>query len=477
MAKQTEPTDISYTARFKNDDEWLYILYEATWTSSFSSPESAAVSMFFFSGNPTTDNDAGWVGFTGNTWDPFGWTGGMWMDGLLADPPGTNDVEGIGYFDGDTYWFAFRKRLDSGDGYDWSFKPGDLMGNRIAPEEPPHMLVAFWDSDTQSTYEQIIALQLSTLEFNARKLNTKMMKFQRNDDVVHLFGFNDAGRPGQPPAVVKKGRAVIFGFEWAADNPEMSVDDLRAMIIGNPDHKITCSIDGSSEFSVKSWYQEPFFAETRVEISPYLREPKDAAEDMPRPEHYMRDPSDAQGKYMEIWVEKATNIPLLRHIVAKWYVPLIATAGNTSVTFKHEAAERFKSRQHLDCVVLYLSDLDADGQYFPVLLDEWFREVEGIDFVEVRQVLLKHEHIKRYNLPIQLRVYKKEHERKAYVQDFIKQHGRIQVEIDALPVDDLRSLVEQEMQGLLSQRVITKVRRQSQVDARKMLVPLYKQGL
>lgn len=217
--------------------------------------------------------------------------------------------------------------------------------------------------------------------------------------------------------------------------------------------------------------------ETRVEISPYLREPKDAAQDMPRPEHYMRDPSDAQGKYVEIWVEKATNIPLLRHIAAKWYVPLIATAGNTSVTFKHEAAERFKSRQHLECVVLYLSDLDADGQYFPVLLDEWFKEVEGIGFVEVRQVLLKHEHIKRYNLPVQPRVYKKEHERKAYVQDFIKQHGRIQVEIDALPVDDLRSLVEQEMQGLLSQRVITKVRRQSQVDARKMLVPLYKQGL
>ncbi|MFW9870258.1 MAG: LamG-like jellyroll fold domain-containing protein [Candidatus Thorarchaeota archaeon] len=258
--KMEEVTDISYYARFKNDDEWLYLLYEATWTSTFSSPEAAAVSMFFFGGNPNTDSDAGWVVLGGGTWDPYGWSGGGWFSDVDTST-GTNDVEGTGYFDGTTYWFEFRKRLDSGDGYDWSFEPGDLMGNRINPWAPPHMLINMWDSDTQSTYEQNVAVQLSTLTFNDYKLNNDMLRFERKDDVIHIFAFDDVGTEGQPPAVVRFGQPLIIGFEWTT-TPDASVKEFSDLIIGNPEHKICMTYDGSAAMSLKSWYQECFYAET-----------------------------------------------------------------------------------------------------------------------------------------------------------------------------------------------------------------------
>ncbi|MFW9835028.1 MAG: LamG-like jellyroll fold domain-containing protein [Candidatus Thorarchaeota archaeon] len=261
--KMTEDTDISYYARFKNDDEWLYLLYEATWASAFSPPEGATVSMFFFEGNPNTNSDSGSVDLSGGTWDPFGWNGGSWTDDL-STPTGTLDVEGTGYFDGTTYWFEFRKRLDSGDGYDWSFKPGDLMGNRINPWAHPNMLVALWDVETHSTYEQNIAIQLSTLSFNAQSLNTQMLRFQQQDNVIHLFNFDDVGTEGQPPAIIRRNQPIVIGFEWIIPGgTPAEVDQLRDEFIDNPNHKFWVTIDGSDSISIKSWYQEPFYTETR----------------------------------------------------------------------------------------------------------------------------------------------------------------------------------------------------------------------
>lgn len=90
-------------------------------------------------------------------------------------------------------------------------------------------------------------------------LNAQFPRFQEASNVIHIFVFNDAGRPGQPPAVVDEGQTVILGFEWAAD----SIADLYANYIDNPDHNLTLSVDGGAAFSVKYLYQEPFIAATR----------------------------------------------------------------------------------------------------------------------------------------------------------------------------------------------------------------------
>jgi hypothetical protein len=91
-------------------------------------------------------------------------------------------------------------------------------------------------------------------------LNVKATKFQELTNVIHILVTNDDGRLGQP-AIVKKGRPVLFLFEWGAD-PGETVADLQAFYIDGEEHNLTLSIDGQPAFSVKEYYQDAFFAET-----------------------------------------------------------------------------------------------------------------------------------------------------------------------------------------------------------------------
>ena len=38
---------------------------------------------------------------------------------------------GGGSYDGNHYWFEWRKLLDSGDRYDWMLEPGQIVGDGI----------------------------------------------------------------------------------------------------------------------------------------------------------------------------------------------------------------------------------------------------------------------------------------------------------------------------------------------------------
>ncbi|KKN19085.1 hypothetical protein LCGC14_0949330, partial [marine sediment metagenome] len=58
-------SDKVLTIRFKNDGEWLYMLYEVPWFGPESPPEAAGLSYHNFSGNPQTNSDSGWVGLGG----------------------------------------------------------------------------------------------------------------------------------------------------------------------------------------------------------------------------------------------------------------------------------------------------------------------------------------------------------------------------------------------------------------------------
>ena len=79
----------------------------------------------------------------------------------------------------------------------------------------------------------------------------------RNPHVIHILVWDDDGRYGVP-AYVDEGQPIIFGFEWGG----ATVEELQNNYIDNIDHDITLSIDGGEQFSVKEWYQAPFYAET-----------------------------------------------------------------------------------------------------------------------------------------------------------------------------------------------------------------------
>ncbi|MFX0081558.1 MAG: ABC transporter substrate-binding protein [Candidatus Hodarchaeota archaeon] len=145
--RQSEPSSKVLTVRFKNDEEWLYILYEIPKAQLETAPEWAGIAFFW-----ETFGDNGVVELGGGTRDEYGWTGTYWHNDLDASG-GENNVEGTGSSDDLYYRFEFRKELNSGDPQDWVQWPGEIMG--------PYFLVHLFDSLLVSSFEQWVSVQLS----------------------------------------------------------------------------------------------------------------------------------------------------------------------------------------------------------------------------------------------------------------------------------------------------------------------------
>jgi len=204
---------------------------------------------------------------------------------------------------------------------------------------------------------------------------------------------------------------------------------------------------------------------SRSMVLPEIFDPDDWR--IPEANWFMRDPTSEQENYVEVWVEKAGNIPILSPICKKYFVRLVSTGGRTSVTYKHDGAQRFLGWDSKPGTILYVSDLDADGEHFPIETQRYLERLEHVS-VNVKKIILTNDQVKKHNLPILFKDYKKS-KNKRFVQDFLAEYGSVQVEIDALSVDAMRKVLEAELSNLLSLNVIEQVREQSIKDAREKL--------
>gem|GEM_PF-3296166 len=160
------PGSVSARIWMKNDDTWLYMLYRIIWPAEDIDPFDGGFIDYFseWIGEPSplwNSSDMNYIGFNNVTWDAYGWNETGWYSDTDALPPGENNVEGAATHDGTYYWFEFRKTLDSGDGYDWSFSPGQIIEPVFEPVPENHLLVGLWDADTRIPYEEYITLHLA----------------------------------------------------------------------------------------------------------------------------------------------------------------------------------------------------------------------------------------------------------------------------------------------------------------------------
>jgi len=159
------PGTMSATIWIKNDGIWLYLLFRVEWPANDTNPVDTAFIEYFWewSGDPPplwNQSDKGWVAFHNATGDLYGWDETSWYADEHAEPPGENNVEGAATHDGTYYWFEFKKRLDSADGCDWDFTPGEVIES---VSEVQNLLVGMhvWDDGNLTSYEQCISLRLS----------------------------------------------------------------------------------------------------------------------------------------------------------------------------------------------------------------------------------------------------------------------------------------------------------------------------
>jgi len=147
-------------------------------------------------------------------------------------------------------------------------------------------------------------------------------------------------------------------------------------------------------------------------------------------QQYRRDRTEGQDLTVYLGVEKAGMFEQLRAWFSDLGLPILALRGYSSQTFIDEVQEDIL-KQGRPSVLLYGGDFDPSGED----IERDFAARVGC-FDEVQRVALTAKQVERYNLPP---LPGKPTDSRS--QGFIEKHGRlVQVELDALPPDELHRL-------------------------------------
>ena len=158
--------------------------------------------------------------------------------------------------------------------------------------------------------------------------------------------------------------------------------------------------------------------------------PKDALEVLTR--SYTLDRTDDQECNVYLGVEKHGMIPLLTSWFSKYGVPIIALGGYASQTFVDDVNDDVNGDGRY-AVLIYAGDLDPSGEHIP----EDFKDRANC-FDKYKRIAVTRDQVKEYQLP------KSPFAKKDSRNDrFLAEHGELyQVELDALPPEDLRDIYQ-----------------------------------
>jgi len=177
---------------------------------------------------------------------------------------------------------------------------------------------------------------------------------------------------------------------------------------------------------------------TRESQAPYgWRSLADYAQGME--ERYSRLRWQSQPGYLEVWVEKEALATVFAPICERFQVRLVVCRGYPSVSCLFEAARRFAEETEAgrECALTYFGDFDPSGVDIPRNigheLDAWAPGAAPA----ISVVALTPEQIVEHNLPPAPPKHTDTRTR-----GFLATHGTDTVELDALPPDVLRQLIE-----------------------------------
>lgn len=102
-------------------------------------------------------SDGFYVNTSGSYQDHSNWDETDWHKDEELSPPGSIDVEAAVFSDNDFNWFEIKKALNSGDGYDWSLKPSQVIGNN--PRDTLLFVVVMQDGDYYHSVQMEIGEQ------------------------------------------------------------------------------------------------------------------------------------------------------------------------------------------------------------------------------------------------------------------------------------------------------------------------------
>jgi hypothetical protein len=147
---------------------------------------------------------------------------------------------------------------------------------------------------------------------------------------------------------------------------------------------------------------------------------------------YRRDLWGHQEVYVEVWTEKDALAGVLLDVTAEWDVPLMVAKGFSSVTFLNSAAETIRDIDK-PAYLYYFGDHDPSGVHIDRKIERELRGFAPDAEIHFRRVAVTEGQIEEWGLPT--RPTKKSDSRSKTFQGD-------SVEVDAIPPDRLRELVE-----------------------------------
>ncbi len=179
---------------------------------------------------------------------------------------------------------------------------------------------------------------------------------------------------------------------------------------------------------------------------------------------YRKNRWETQDCYIEVWVEKSAMASTIQDITAKYCVPFLADRGYNSATMMHDAGMRFFDNAGKDCVLIYLGDHDPSGLGMDKDLE---KRINMYAYPKVRikfeRIALTIDQINEYNLPPN--PAKKTDPR---FKSYSEQYGEKSWELEALPVEVVRELLEEKIRSYIDFEKYDKVLEEEESDKEKL---------
>jgi hypothetical protein len=178
---------------------------------------------------------------------------------------------------------------------------------------------------------------------------------------------------------------------------------------------------------------------------------------------YKRNVWATQENIIEVWLEKDALSGIFEDVLNPYGVALNVGRGYDSWTSIHNAALRYGNGENV--VILYFGDFDPSGE-------DMIRSLQQrLAFFRTRPEIIKkaltHEDIKTYSLPPD---FTKKTDTRA--KDFIKKHGDISVELDALPIDVLKQRIIEGVESYMDLKTLAQTKQLESAEKHKIVMAL-----
>lgn len=155
------------------------------------------------------------------------------------------------------------------------------------------------------------------------------------------------------------------------------------------------------------------------------------------------------GCHVEIWIEKDALSGVIFPVTASYVVPLMPARGYASLSFLHESAEAIAALR-VPAFIYHLGDFDPSGVNAGEKIEQTLRELAPAADIRFERLAVNPEQIELWNLPSRPTKTTDTRARKFGAAE--------SVELDAIPPDLLRGIVEEAINRHVSQRQLAVLR-------------------